>query len=101
MSTPTASRAAFRRLHESGCFVLPNPWDIGTARHCKHLGFKALGTTSAGVGFTRGMEAAEWLPLDMALAHTAEIVEATDLPVTADFQAGYADDLKGLAENVR
>lgn len=93
--------AKFRALHESGCFVLPNPWDVGTAVYLQHLGFKALATTSAGVAFTRAVpDATPALPLEDMLAHIREIVEATDLPVNADFQSGYADDPDGVAENV-
>jgi 2-methylisocitrate lyase-like PEP mutase family enzyme len=93
---------AFRSLHESGCFVLPNPWDIGTARYLRHLGFRALATTSAGFAFTRGLPDAEWaVPRDAMLAHIAEIVAATELPVNADFESGYAHDPDGVAANVR
>lgn len=95
-------RAAFRRLHESGCFVIPNPWDIGTAIMLKQLGFKALATTSAGFSFSRGLPDADWaVPRGMALEHIAEIVRATDLPVNADFESGYARDPEGVAENCR
>jgi 2-methylisocitrate lyase-like PEP mutase family enzyme len=98
----SAQRAAFRKLHESGCFVIPNPWDIGTARYLKHLGFKALATTSSGFSFTKGLPDTDWaVPVDMALPHIAEIVAATDLPVNADFESGYAHDPEGVAENVR
>jgi 2-methylisocitrate lyase-like PEP mutase family enzyme len=94
--------ANFRALHESGCFVLPNPWDIGTAVYLQQLGFKALATTSAGVAFTRARpDTIPALPLDEMLAHIREIVEATPLPVNADFQAGYADEPKGVAANVK
>ncbi len=95
-------RAAFRRLHESGCFVIPNPWDIGTAMMLKHLGFQALATTSSGFSFSRGLPDTDWaVPRDMALAHIAEIVRATDLPVNADFESGYARDPDGVAESCR
>jgi 2-methylisocitrate lyase-like PEP mutase family enzyme len=95
-------RAAFRKLHESGCFVIPNPWDIGTACYLRHLGFQALATTSAGFSFSRGMSDADWaVPLDLVLKHIAEIVSATDLPVNADFESGYSHDPKGVAANVR
>jgi 2-methylisocitrate lyase-like PEP mutase family enzyme len=93
-------RAAFRRLHESGCFVIPNPWDIGTARYLRHLGFQALATTSAGFTFSRGLPDGG-AALDAVLSHIAEIVDATDLPVNADFESGYARDPEGVAENVR
>ncbi len=95
-------RAAFHRLHESGCFVIPNPWDTGSAMMLKHLGFKALATTSAGFSFSRGLPDADWaVPRDMALDHIAEIVRATDLPVNADFESGYARDPDGVAESCR
>jgi len=95
-------RAVFRRLHESGCFVIPNPWDIGTAMMLKHLGFKALATTSSGFSFSRGLPDTDWaVPRDMALAHIAELVRATDLPVNADFESGYARDPEGVAESCR
>ena len=77
-------------MHESGCFVLPNPWDIGTAIYLEHLGFEALATTSAGFAFSRGKPDGG-VPRDEMLAHVREIVEATALPVNADFMAGYAD----------
>lgn len=99
---PSPQRAAFRRLHESGCFVIPNPWDIGTAMMLKHLGFKALATTSSGFSFSRGLPDTDWaVPRDMALAHIAEIVRATDLPVNADFESGYARDPEWVAESCR
>jgi 2-methylisocitrate lyase-like PEP mutase family enzyme len=98
----SARRAAFRDLHKSGCFVIPNPWDIGSARYLRSLGFSALATTSAGFGFSRGLpDDIGAISRDEMLAHIAEIVEATDLPVNADFQAGYASDPDGVAESVR
>jgi methylisocitrate lyase len=87
-------------MHESGCFVLPNPWDIGTAIYLEHLGFEALATTSAGFAFSRGKRDGG-VPSDEMLAHIREIVEATSLPVNADFLAGYADEPEGVAMNVR
>src|SRR5437773_2024813 len=90
----------FHSLHESGCFVLPNPWDIGTAIYLQRLGFKALATTSAGFAFSRGKRDGG-VPRDEMLAHIREIVEATPLPVNADFQSGYADEPEGVAANVR
>jgi 2-methylisocitrate lyase-like PEP mutase family enzyme len=98
----TARRAAFRALHQSGCFVIPNPWDAGSARYLRHLGFKALATTSSGFSFTRALPDTDWaVPRDMALAHIAEIVAATELPVNADFESGYAHEPEGVAESVR
>jgi len=97
-----AARAAFRELHASGCFVIPNPWDVGSAVYLRHLGFKALATTSAGFAFSRGLpDGQQGVPRDMALGHFAEIVAATDLPVNADFQSGYGDDPEAVAESVR
>jgi 2-methylisocitrate lyase-like PEP mutase family enzyme len=91
----------FRRLHEQGCFVIPNPWDRGTAIALAAMGFPALATTSAGAGFARGApDTPTALTVDTVLGNIAEIVEAVDLPVNADFQNGYADDLEGLATNV-
>ena len=95
-------RETFRRLHESGSFVIPNPWDVGTARYLRHLGFKALATTSSGFAFTRGLPDTDWaVPRDLMLAHIAEIVQATDLPVNADYESGYAHEPGAVAENVR
>jgi 2-methylisocitrate lyase-like PEP mutase family enzyme len=101
MITPTAATAAFRRLHDSGCFVLPNPWDVGSARLLAHAGCAALATSSAGFAFTRGQtDGADAVPLDAMLAHLREIVAATPLPVNADFQNGYADAPAGVADHV-
>jgi 2-methylisocitrate lyase-like PEP mutase family enzyme len=98
----TARRAAFRKLHESGCFVIPNPWDIGTARYLRQLGFRALATTSSGFAFSRGLPDTDWaVPRDMVLNHIAEIVAAVELPVNADFESGYAHQPEAVAENVR
>jgi 2-methylisocitrate lyase-like PEP mutase family enzyme len=96
----TARRAAFRKLHESGCFAIPNPWDVGTARYLRHLGFMALATTSAGYAFSRGWPDAE-APVDAMLKHIAEIVGSVDLPVNADFESGYAPEPEGVSANVR
>ena len=100
MPTIAEKRATFRKLHAAGCFVIPNPWDIGTTRYLQHLGFKALATTSAGFAFSRGLPDAAVSRDDM-LAHIAEIVAATDLPVNADFEGGYAQAPEGVAESVR
>ncbi len=100
-SAQQASAAAkFRAMHQSGCFVIPNPWDIGTAIYLQRLGFKALATTSAGFAFSRGKRDGG-VPRDEMLAHIREIVGATALPVNADFQSGYADEPEGVAANVR
>ncbi len=100
MSVLEDKRAAFCELHQSGCFAIPNPWDIGSARYLQHLGFKAVATTSAGFAFSRGLPDGA-VGCDMMLAHIREIVEATEIPVNADFENGYADDPSEVAENVR
>src|SRR5258706_10553606 len=95
-------RAEFRKLHETGCFVMPNPWHVGSARYLRHLGFRALATTSSGFAFSRGLPDGETgVPREMALGHVAEIVAATELPVNADFQSGYSKEPEGVAESVR
>ena len=91
----------FRTLHAEGCFVLPNPWDAGTAVYLHHLGFKALATTSAGFAFSKALpDAPSVLAIHDVLAHVRDIVQATALPVNADFQNGYADSPEGVDENV-
>ena len=99
-STQTSLTAKFHSLHESGCFVIPNPWDVGTAIYLERLGFKALATTSAGFAFSRSKPDGG-VPRDEMLAHIREIVKATSLPVNADFMAGYADEPEDVAANVR
>src|SRR5215470_8098916 len=99
-STQTSLAEKFRELHKSGCFVLPNPWDIGTAIYLERLWFKALATTSAGFAFSRGKPDGG-VPRDEMLAHIREIVKATALPVNADFHAGYADEPEDVAANMR
>jgi 2-methylisocitrate lyase-like PEP mutase family enzyme len=91
----------FRALHASGCFVIPNPWDAGSAKLLHHLGFRALASSSAGLAFTHGLpDDVVAVPLDLTLAHLRELVAATPLPVHADFQAGFAGDAEGVAANV-
>jgi 2-methylisocitrate lyase-like PEP mutase family enzyme len=91
----------FRDLHATGCFVLPNPWDVGSAIYLEQLGFQALATTSAGFAFSRGLpDSASAVPRELAFEHFREIVAATSLPVNADFQNGYADEPEGVAESV-
>jgi 2-methylisocitrate lyase-like PEP mutase family enzyme len=90
----------FRAMHDSGCFVLPNPWDIGTTIYLERLGFKALATTSAGFAFSRGKRDGD-VPRDEMLVHIREIVEATALPVNADFLNGFADRPEEVAANVK
>jgi len=100
MSLTTAQkREAFRRLHEDGCFVLPNPWDAGSARYLQGLGFKALASTSSGAAWSMGAPD-NGITLEQAIAHVAALVAATDLPVNADFEHGFADDSAGVARNV-
>jgi len=92
----------FRDLHATGCFVLPNPWDAGSAIYLEQLGFQALATTSAGFAFSRGLpDSASAVPRELAFAHFREIVAATSLPVNADFQNGYADEPENVAESVK
>lgn len=100
-SAQSSAIARFRTMHESGCFVLPNPWDVGTAVYLQHLGFEALATTSAGVAFSRGLpDTVSAIPRDLMLDHIRDVAAATPLPVNADFQNGYADEPDGLARNV-
>jgi 2-methylisocitrate lyase-like PEP mutase family enzyme len=93
-------RAVFRRLHEAGCFLIPNPWDAGSAHVLEGLGFQALATTSSGFAWSRARPD-HGADVEAVLAHCREIVAATDLPVSADFENGYARDLDGLKDNVR
>ncbi len=100
MPTVAEKRATFRGLHASGCFVIPNPWNVGTARYFQHLGFKALATTSSGFAHAQGFADGE-VPRDVMLDHLREIVRVTDVPVNADFEGGYAQAPEGVAESVR
>ena len=93
-------RRSFRQLHEAGCFAIPNPWDIGSARMLQGMGFAALASTSSGFAWSVG-HPDNGIPRDMALAHLAELVAATDVPVNADFENGFATDPAGVAESVR
>ena len=98
-----ARRRAFRALHERGCFVVPNPWDIGSARYLQHLGFPALATTSAGFSFSQGLPDSGddgEVGRDRNLAYIASITAAVGLPVTADFMSGYGRDPEDVAESV-
>jgi 2-methylisocitrate lyase-like PEP mutase family enzyme len=101
MTQPSAveKRKTFRKLHESGCFVIPNPWNIGSARYLQSLGFPALATTSSGYAHAQGY-ADGALGSDAVLAHFRELAAATDVPLNADFEDGLADDLEGLSQNV-
>ena len=95
-----ARRRAFRQLHASGCFVIPNPWDAGSARFLQGLGFKALATTSSGFAWSQGHSDGA-IDRDRVLAHLRDLVAATDLPVNADFESGFASDPQGVAQSVR
>jgi 2-methylisocitrate lyase-like PEP mutase family enzyme len=90
----------FRSLHADGCFVMPNPWDIGTARALEQMGFKAVATTSAGCAWSLG-RADNRLVLDEALAHLRVVAGAVSVPVNADFEGGFADDPEQVARNVK
>ena len=98
--TVTEKRAAFRTLHESGCFVLPNPWDAGSARYLASLGFQAIATTSSGFAWSTG-RADNHVTREIILAHLREMVAATDLPVNADFENGFGADPADVAESVK
>lgn len=93
-------RREFHRLHESGCFVIPNPWDPGSARYLQGLGFKALATTSAGFAWSKA-QPDNGVTRDMVIAHLEEMVAATDVPINADFESGFAADPAGVAQSVR
>lgn len=93
-------RRTFHKLHESGCFAVPNPWDVGSARYLQSLGFKALATTSSGFAWSHGHGDGA-MSRDRVLDHLTDMVEATDLPINADFESGFAADAAGLAESVR
>ena len=97
--SPADKRKTFRALHQSGCFVIPNPWNVGSARYLQGLGFKALATTSSGYAHSQGFSDGE-VTRDMVLTHCREIADAADVPVNADFEGGYADDPEGVAANV-
>ncbi len=97
--TVAEKRRAFRQLHEAGCFVIPNPWDVGSALYLQGLGFKALATTSSGFAWSQG-RADGGMSRDQVLAHLQSIVAATDVPVNADFESGFARDAGEVARNV-
>jgi 2-methylisocitrate lyase-like PEP mutase family enzyme len=92
-------RHRFQRLHQSGCFVIPNPWDVGSALYLQSLGFQALATTSSGFAWTQGRPDGG-ITREMALAHFEALVEASDLPINADFEGGFAPEPAAVAENV-
>ena len=93
-------RRDFHRLHQAGCFAIPNPWDIGSARMLQGLGFAALASTSSGFAWSMG-HPDNGISRDMALAHLAELVAATDVPINADFENGFGSDANAVADSVR
>lgn len=99
MTTQADKIKAFRALHETGCFALPNPWDAGSARYLQALGFKALASTSAGFAWSTGRMDYQ-LSVDEVLAHLAALCTASDLPVNADFEGGFAVEPEGVATHV-
>ena len=99
MPTTAEKCRAFRKLHDSGCFVIPNPWNVGSTRYLEGMGFKALATTSSGYAHSVGHADGD-LSLDQVLAHFREIASATSLPVNADFENCFAHEPKDVAANV-
>ncbi len=99
-STIADQRRSFRALHDSGCFVIPNPWDVGSAVWLQGLGFKALATTSSGFAWSRARPD-NGITREMALEHLADMVAATDVPINADFESGFANDAAGVTESAR
>src|ERR1700716_3199740 len=97
--TPAEKRATFHKMHESGCFVLPNPFDVGSAKALQHLGFKAIASTSAGFAWTIG-KADNRVTLDEACDHLTALCAAVDLPVNADFEGGFANEPEKVGANV-
>ena len=92
-------RRAFHALHESGCFILPNPWDVGSALFLQHQGFKALASTSAGLAWSLG-HADNQITRDMVLEHLTQLVAATDLPINADFESGFGQTAAQVEDSV-
>ncbi len=99
MPTTAEKRQTYRRLHEDGCFIIPNPWDTGSARYLQGMGFKALASTSAGYALTLGLPD-NAVSLEAMLAHLRELSAVTDIPVNADFEGGFAHDPDEVAKNV-
>ena len=99
-TTTVEKRRVFRGLHESGCFVIPNPWDLGSARYLQSLGFKALASTSSGAAWSHGLPD-NGLSREQVLEHLRAMAAATDLPLNADFENGFAADAAGVGESVR
>src|SRR5476649_2383056 len=97
--TTADKRATFRKMHESGCFPLPNPYDVGSARALQHLGFKALASTSAGFAWAIG-KADNRVTIDEVCDHLSALCAALDLPVNADFEGGFAHEAEKVGVNV-
>src|SRR5579862_9929747 len=97
--TTADKRATFRKMHDSGCFPLPNPFDVGSAKALQHLGFKAIASTSAGFAWTIG-KADNRVTVDDVCDHLAAISSAVDIPVNADFEGGFAIEPDDVAKNV-
>lgn len=93
-------RRSFQKLHATGCFAIPNPWDVGSARYLQSLGFRALASTSAGFAWSQGL-ADNGVSRDKVLAHLRELVEGVDVPINADFEGGFAVDARRVGDNVR
>jgi methylisocitrate lyase len=100
MIDTASKRETFRRLHESGCFVIPNPWDVGSARYLARLGFKALATTSSGFAWSRG-RADNGISVEDALRHFEDVARSVDIPINGDFEGGFATDPSQVGANVR
>ncbi len=100
MISTADKRRTFRALHESGCFVIPNPWDVGSALYLQSLGFKALASTSSGFAWSQGRPDND-VPRDRVLEHLAAMAAATEVPLNADFENGFAAGTAGVAESVR
>ena len=100
MPSPAENAPTFRKLHADGCFVIPNPWDVGTTALSAALGFKALATTSAGLALLRGLPDGGRAPRRRCLPTIREIAAATDVPLNADFEGGFAHEPEGVAESV-
>src|ERR1700722_16789945 len=100
MISTADKRRTFRALHESGCFVIPNPWDVGSALFLQRPGFKALASTSSGFAWSQGRPD-NGVPRDRVLEHLAALAAATEVPLNADFENGFAADAAGVAESVR
>src|SRR6201999_4253467 len=97
--TPADKRTAFRKLHEKGCFIIPNPFDVGSAKALAHMGFKALASSSAGFAWTIG-KADNRVTVDEVCDHLTAICAAVDIPVNADFEGGFAHEAEKVAVNV-